>query len=168
LSGEPYINGYESNGAETLTSGCTGNNRCKRGTINSLFITINNSSIGIHVVSPEGIIVYANSFELEVLGYTKSEYIGHHVSEFQINEFFLSDMMKRLGNFEKLKNYPAKVQGKNRLKYIIYNSSVYQEGGECKHTRFFGTEVDEIVYDVYLKHFDLSNNPQQQVVSVPS
>ena len=45
-----------------------------------------NSSIGVHAVSPEGIIVYANKCELEVLGYSKSEYIGHHVSEFQIDE----------------------------------------------------------------------------------
>ena len=115
---------------------------------------ISNSSIGIHAVSSDGIIVYANACELEVLGYTKSEYIGHHVSEFQIDNTCLADMMKRLSRFEKLKNYPARVQGKDGVKYIIYHSSVYEEDGEFKHTRCFGTEVDKIVYDVYLKHSD--------------
>lgn len=115
---------------------------------------INSSSIGIHVVSTKGIIVYANECELEVLGYEKSEYVGHHVSEFQIDNVCLSDMMARLKRFEMLKNYPAKVQGKSEIKYIIYNSSVYEENNEFMHTRCYGTEVDKIIYDVFVKHCD--------------
>ncbi|MEH6594451.1 MAG: PAS domain-containing protein [Colwellia polaris] len=115
---------------------------------------INNSSIGIHVVSTKGIIVYANECELDVLGYKKSEYVGHHVSEFQIDSVCLSDMMTRLKRFEMLKNYPAKVQGKSEIKYIIYNSSVYEENNEFLHTRCYGTEVDKVIYDVFVKHCD--------------
>ena len=115
---------------------------------------IYNSSIGIHAVSPEGIIVYANECELEVLGYTESEYVGHHVSEFQIDNDCLTDMMTRLGRFENLKNYPARVQGKNGFKYIVYNSNVFEEDGEFKHTRCYGTEVEQVIYDVFFKHFD--------------
>jgi len=115
---------------------------------------IYNSSIGIHVVTAEGMILYANECELEVLGYEKSEYVGHHVSEFQIDKDRLSDMVLRLSRFEKLKNYPARVQGKNEIKYIIYNSSVYEQNGEFKHTRCYGTEVEESIYDVFFKHFD--------------
>ena len=115
---------------------------------------IYNSSIGVHAVSPEGIIIYANECELEVLGYEKSEYVGHHVSEFQIDSNCLADMMKRLTRFEKLKNYPARVQGKLGIRYIIYNSSVYEENGEFKHTRCYGTEVEKVIYDVFLKHFE--------------
>jgi len=113
---------------------------------------IDKSSIGIHAVSAEGIIVYANECELEVLGYTKDEYVGHHVSEFQADDDCLADMMARLGRFEKLQNYPAKVQGKNELKYIIYNSSVYEEEGKFTHTRCYATEVIEEIYDVFNKH----------------
>jgi len=111
---------------------------------------INNSSIGIHAVSPDGLIVYANQCELEVLGYEASEYLGHHVSEFQIDKVCLDDMMARLGRFECLKNYPAKVQAKQRIKYIIYNSSVYEQDGEFVHTRCYGTEVEEIIYLAYV------------------
>jgi len=114
---------------------------------------IKNSSIGIHAVSAEGIVVYANDCELEVLGYTKDEYLGHHVSEFQIDKDCLAEMMERLGRFEKLKNYPARVQGKSGIKYIIYNSSVYEKEGEFEHTRCYGTEVEEFIYDVFIKHF---------------
>lgn len=115
---------------------------------------IHRSSIGIHAVSPDGIIIYANECELEVLGYNQNEYIGHHVSEFQIDESCLSEMMKRLGRFDILKNFPARVRGKEEIKYIIYNSSVYEEDGQFKHTRCYGTEVEQFIYDVFFKHFN--------------
>lgn len=115
---------------------------------------IHRSSIGIHAVSPDGIIIYANECELEVLGYSKNEYIGHHVSEFQIDKSCLSEMMKRLGRFDILKNFPARVKGKDEIKYIIYNSSVYEEDGQFKHTRCYGTEVEKFIYDVLFKHFN--------------
>jgi hypothetical protein len=117
---------------------------------------IDNSSIGIHAVSPKGIIIYANLCELNVLGYTKSQYVGHHVSEFQIDGDCLSEMMLRLGRLETLSNFPARVQGKDGIKYIIYNSSVYDENGEFKHTRCYGTEVEKFIYDAFMKHFNFS------------
>jgi len=115
---------------------------------------IDNSSIGIHAVSPEGIIIYANTCELDVLGYTRSQYVGHHVSEFQMDERCLSDMMIRLGRLETLKNYPARVQGKDGIKYVIYNSSVYEEDGKFRHTRCYGTEVEKFIYDIFIKHYN--------------
>ncbi|MEW6993800.1 PAS domain-containing protein [Colwelliaceae bacterium MEBiC 14330] len=114
---------------------------------------INNSSIGIHAVSADGIIIYANECELEVLGYTEAEYIGHHVTEFQMDKSILTDMMARLGKLEQLSNYPAVVKGKDEVKYIIYNSSVYEEDGVFKHTRCYGNEVAKPIYDVFYSHF---------------
>ncbi len=114
---------------------------------------INNSTVGIHAVSADGIIIYANECELEVLGYSKEEYIGHHVAEFQMDKIFLADMMARLGKLEQLKNYPAVVKGKEELKYLIYNSSVYEEEGVFKHTRCYATEVPKSIYDVFYSHF---------------
>ena len=108
-----------------------------------------NSSIGIHSVSADGIILYANMYELEILGYDKDEYVGHHVSEFQMDKFCLDDMMQRLGNFETLKNYPARVQGKNEIKYILYNSSVCKVDGQFEHTRCYANEIDEAIYQVF-------------------
>ena len=36
---------------------------------------LENASVGIHLVNKEGIIVYANKAELQLLGYTLQEYI---------------------------------------------------------------------------------------------
>lgn len=107
---------------------------------------IKNSNIGIHTVSPEGIIEYANDHELKVLGYTEEEYVGHHVSEFQFDKSCLDQMMSKLTNFESFSNFPAMVYGKHKIKYILYNSSVYEKQGEFIHTRCFGNEISESVY----------------------
>ena len=110
-----------------------------------------NSSIGIHAVSPDGFVVYANHCELHMLGYDLDEYVGHHVSEFQMDKECLADMMIRLSKFESLKNYPAQVKSKTGIKYIIYNSSAYSKGGEFVYSRCYGTEVDKEIYDVYYR-----------------
>jgi len=112
---------------------------------------IQKSSIGIHAVSPDGIIKYANQFELDTLGYQEEEYVGHHVSEFQINEACLNDMMQKLGEFKNLVNYPSCVHGKNEIKYILYNSSVYELNGEFVHTRCFGSEISKKIYEALLE-----------------
>ena len=41
-----------------------------------------NSAIGLHIVSGDGIILRANKAELDLLGYTAEEYVGRHIAEF--------------------------------------------------------------------------------------
>jgi len=110
-----------------------------------------NSSVGIHAVSAKGIIVYANQYELDMLGYTEEEYVGQPTSKFQLDEIVLNDMMNRLGNFETLKNYPARVQGKNEIKYILYNSSVYHLDDRFIHTRCYGIDLDKKTFLAFKK-----------------
>jgi len=113
---------------------------------------IDNASIGIHTVSAEGIIEYANPFELNMLGYNKSEYVGHHISEFQMDKNTLDDMLTRLNGFEILKNYPSKVQAKHSIIYVLYNSSVFFENEQFIHTRCFGNEIEKHIFDFYTKN----------------
>ena len=43
----------------------------------------------VHAVGPDGIILWANRHELEMLGYTLDEYVGQHISNFTpINLYF--------------------------------------------------------------------------------
>jgi PAS domain S-box-containing protein len=117
---------------------------------------IKNANVGIHAVSPEGIITYANQHELDVLGYTEEEYVGHHVSEFQFDKSCLDHMMSKLSKFESFTNFPAMVYGKHKMKYILYNSSVYESEGEFIHTRCFGNEISEYVYHAFIIEYKKS------------
>jgi len=120
-----------------------------------------NSSIGIHAVSAEGIILYANLFELEMLGYTEDEYVGHHVCEFQLDKLCLDDMMTRLGRFENLNNYPARVRAKQGIKYMLYNSSVYEVDGTFMHTRCYASEIERAIYDIFVQRSPYSQKSKQ-------
>jgi len=110
---------------------------------------IEKSSICIHAVSPDGIIKYANEFELETLDYEYDEYVGHNTSEFQLDKDSLDFMLKKLGSFESFNNYPARVQGKHKVVYILYNSNVFQDGDRFVHTRCFGNVIDKELYDFH-------------------
>ena len=49
---------------------------------NELLDFLANVPIGMHWLSPTGHILWANDAELDSLGYSKEEYIGHHIKEF--------------------------------------------------------------------------------------
>ena len=113
---------------------------------------IHNASVGIHFVNADGIIIYANPKELEMLGYTEEEYIGHHTSEFQLEEHILCDMMARLSRQETLKNYPVKVKAKQGIKYFLFNSNAYFKDEKFVHTRCFGADIYKPVYDAFVSN----------------
>ena len=121
---------------------------CLKKMPSSLFRTL---LIGIHAVSPEGFIKYANQNELDTLGYEEEEYVGHHISEFHLDAPRLADIMARLGRMEELHAFPEAVKGKHGMKYILYNSNVYQKNGEFIHTRCYGTEITKEVFDFMIK-----------------
>lgn len=103
-------------------------------------------------MSADGVILYANSYELEMLGYEKNEYVGHHVSEFQVDSNCLDDMLTRLNNLDVLKNYPAKVKAKNEIKYVLYNSNVFHDNSQFIHTRCYANEIEKIIYDIFVEN----------------
>lgn len=70
------------------------------------------------------------------------------MSEFQFDKSCLDQMMNKLAKFESFSNFPAMVYGKNKIHYILYNSSVYEEQGLFVHTRCYGNEISENMYNV--------------------
>ena len=47
---------------------------------------VENAPEGLRRVRPDGLILWANRAELEMLGYTREEYIGHNVAKFHADE----------------------------------------------------------------------------------
>ena len=110
-----------------------------------------NGSMPMHMVDGEGILQWANQAELELLGYSKAEYVGKNVSVFHANEETLRDILHRLRNGEALNNYPAKLRRKNGSTIdVVFDSSVARgKNGEFLYTRCFtriaNTEVASAV-----------------------
>jgi len=103
-----------------------------------------NASICLHWVNGDGIIVWANLAELNLLGYTEDEYIGRHISEFHANKSAIEDIMWRLRNKQRIENYDTELICKDgSIRHVTINSSALWEGEKFVHTRCFTIDVTE-------------------------
>ena len=57
--------------------------------------------VGLHCASSDGIILWANQTELDMLGYAKEDYIGHPITQFHVDTAVLDDILARLARGEK-------------------------------------------------------------------
>jgi PAS domain S-box-containing protein len=105
---------------------------------------VENANICMHWVNEQGIIKWANSAELDLLGYSEEEYIGHHISEFHVYREKIDDILTRLSCNERLNKYTSELRCKDgSIKTVQINSSVFTENGKFIHTRCISVDVTE-------------------------
>src|SRR5262245_45622613 len=56
--------------------------------------------IALHLLGPDGTVLRVNPAELELLGYTEEEYVGHHIAEFHADASVIEDLLARLSRSE--------------------------------------------------------------------
>jgi PAS domain S-box-containing protein len=109
--------------------------------LNDFFENVN---MGIHWVRSDGIIKRVNQAELDMLGYSREEYVGSHIADFHADKDVIDDILTRLASGEELNDYEARLQCKNgTIKHVLINSSVYEENGEFIHTRCITRDITE-------------------------
>ena len=105
---------------------------------------IENASVGLHWVGPDGIIQWANAADYEPLGYRREEFIGHHIAEFHADAPVIADILNRLKHREKLQNHPARMKCKDGdIKDVLIDSSVLWEDSRFIHTQCFTRDITE-------------------------
>jgi PAS domain S-box-containing protein len=105
---------------------------------------LENASVGMHWVGPDGIVLWANRTEMEMLGFTREEYIGHHIAEFHADRPAIEDILNRLTKGETLNNYEARLRCKDlSVRHVLINSNVLWEEGKFIHTRCFTRDITE-------------------------
>jgi PAS domain S-box-containing protein len=103
-----------------------------------------NATIGLHWVGPDGTILRVNRAELDMLGYTREEYIGHPIADFHVDHDVICDILNKLKCGEKLAEYPARLRCKDgSIKHVLIDSSVMWRNDEFIHTRCFTRDVTE-------------------------
>ena len=68
---------------------------------------IETSTIGLHWVGADGTILWANPAELDLLGYTREQYIGRNITEFHADGAVITDILACLSRGEILRDRPA-------------------------------------------------------------
>jgi PAS domain S-box-containing protein len=105
---------------------------------------IENASVAMHWVGPDGMILWANRTELEMLGYAREEYVGNHISEFHADGPVIEDILWRLSNHETLHNYEARLRCKDgSIRQVLISSNVLWEDNKFIHTRCFTQDITE-------------------------
>ena len=103
-----------------------------------------NAPVGLHLINPEGYIIWANQSELETLDYEPQEFIDHHISEFIVNDDSLTKITEILKSGDPLKEYELLVYCKNgKQKYMRINSSGYWVDGILKYSSFYMRDISE-------------------------
>lgn len=101
-----------------------------------------NATIGLHWVGPDGMIRWANPAELEMLGYTKEEYEGHHIAEFYADQEVVGDVLARLARGEKLKGYEAQLRCQDgSIRDVLIDSSALWDQRCFVHTQCFTRDI---------------------------
>jgi PAS domain S-box-containing protein len=103
---------------------------------------VENAPEGLRRVRPDGLILWANRAELDMLGYTREEYIGHHVAKFHADEQVIEDLLARLASGETVRERETRMVCKDgSIRHVLVNSNALFEGGRFIHARWFTSDI---------------------------
>ncbi|MDO8357842.1 MAG: PAS domain S-box protein [Nitrospirota bacterium] len=105
---------------------------------------VEHATVSMHWVGPDGVILWANQTELNLLGYSREEYIGRHIADFHVDKSVIQNILDRLSHDEPVQEYAARLRSKDgSIKDVIIDSSVLWKEGKFTHTRCFTRDVTE-------------------------
>jgi PAS domain S-box-containing protein len=100
--------------------------------------------MGLHWLGPDGYILRVNEAELRLLGYTREDYLGHHIAEFHADPHVIADILRRLHSGEELHGYEARMHCKDgTIKHVLIDANVLWEQGQFIHTRCCTRDITE-------------------------
>ena len=106
--------------------------------------SVENAPVGVHWVGPDGVILWTNQAELNLLGYTREEYIGRKVADFHTDQSVAIRMMEKLSQHETLSNFEAQLRCKDgSCRDVWIMSNVRWEKGNFIHTRCFTRDITD-------------------------
>ncbi len=113
-----------------------------RGSEAALRDLVETATIGLHWVGADGTILWANQAELDLVGYTREEYVGRNIAEFHADQSVINEILACLSRGDTLRDYPARLRHRDgSIRHVLINSSVLFEDGRFVHTRCFTRDV---------------------------
>jgi PAS domain S-box-containing protein len=107
---------------------------------------VENATVPLHWVGPDGRILWTNQAELDLLGYHRETYVGRPVTDFHADRADAEAILARLARNEELHNHPARLRAKDgSIKHVLISSNVLWKDGNFVHTRCFMRDVTDKV-----------------------
>jgi PAS domain S-box-containing protein len=105
---------------------------------------LENAVIGMHRVGPNGAILWANRAEMQMLGYSRDEYVGRNLAEFHVDRYGLEEILRRLAAGESLRDVPAKLRCKDgSIRHVLISSNALVREGKLVSTRCLTRDVSD-------------------------
>ena len=93
---------------------------------------------GLHRVSPDGTILWANRAELQMLGYRWEEYVGRHIAHFHVDAELVDLILDTLLSGGSLADQPARLRCKDgSIRHVRMRSSACFEEGRLRYGACF-------------------------------
>jgi PAS domain S-box-containing protein len=101
-----------------------------------------NGAVPLHIVSGDGTIQRANQAELNMLGYSSEEYVGHHITDFHADGAAIAEILERLRRGQKIDRFPARLRAKDgSIRDVLITTSPRINEGRFINTRCFTVDV---------------------------
>jgi PAS domain S-box-containing protein len=92
--------------------------------------------VGLRFVGSDGRILWANQAELELVGCTEAEYVGHDMREFLVEPGVANELLGRLVSGEKVEAHRARLRSKNEsIRHVLIDASAFYRDGRFVHAR---------------------------------
>jgi PAS domain S-box-containing protein len=105
---------------------------------------VENATVPLHWVGPDGTILWTNQAELDLLGYDRDAYVGRPVTDFHADRADAETILARLARNDELHNHAARLRAKDgSIKHVLISSNVLWRDGKFVHTRCFTRDVTE-------------------------
>ena len=100
--------------------------------------------VPLHWVDGDGIIIWANKAELQMLGYSRDEYVGQPIRKFHADADVIADILARLSRREILRECPSRLVCKDgAIRHVLIDSHVRTENDKFAHTCCFTRDITE-------------------------
>jgi PAS domain S-box-containing protein len=92
--------------------------------------------VALRWMDETGTILWANQAELDLMGFTREEYLGRNIADFCVDQNVIADILRRLKNDERIHDIQARVRRRDGcIGYVAIDSSAYRENGRFVHSR---------------------------------
>lgn len=97
---------------------------------------LDHAPVGLSFVSRDGRILWANQAELDLVGVTEADYVGHDIGEFLVEPGDAGELLGRLVSGERVEAHRARLRSKDgSVRQVLIDASALYRDGQFVHAR---------------------------------